>query len=320
MKKVILFAVLCFFSELLCAQNLVLNPSFEDAIECPNSLGEISKAKYWSSFSQSPDYYNKCSKDTFQGKTFVSVPVNYQGYQDAFQGNAYCGLISYYPMVKGYREIIGGTLTTPLVPGIKYYMSMKVSLAEVSSIITNKLGISFSTVQYHEYLNLAPINNRAAIYSYTIISDTSEWVTISGSFKSDSAYKYVMIGNFFNDDNTDTINLSNITQTIFDEAYYYIDCVCVSDNSLQCNFVTGLKSISPTPFNISPNPANEKIHIYSNLKYSYSLFSILGADIHSSEASGNSVIDISALPSGLYILQIQYINSIHQQKLIINHN
>jgi hypothetical protein len=50
------------------------------------------------------------------------------------------------------------------------------------------------------------------------------------------------------------------------------------------------------------------------------LYSILGARLQSVKEEGNTYIDISEIPSGIYLLKINYSNQIFQQKIIIIHS
>src|ERR1700722_4176269 len=77
--------VLLFCATRLRAQNLVPNPSFEDTVSCPTSVDEVYRAVAWSSFGETPDYFNSCGIDE------VGVPKNELGYRSAATGHAYCG-------------------------------------------------------------------------------------------------------------------------------------------------------------------------------------------------------------------------------------
>jgi hypothetical protein len=48
-------------------------------------------------------------------------------------------------------------------------------------------------------------DNQAALYSSTIINDTTNWVNSTGAFIADSSYQYVILGNFFKDNQTDRV-------------------------------------------------------------------------------------------------------------------
>src|SRR5690606_13972727 len=68
----------------------------------------------------------------------------------------------------------------------------------------------------------------AHVHSNVILSDTANWTLISGSFTADSAYHYLVIGNFFEDLLTDTLNMDSGPAA---GAYYYVDSVSVSPES-----------------------------------------------------------------------------------------
>jgi len=312
MRKILLLLVVSFFVGKNCeAQNLVPNPSFEDTVACPNSADQTFNATGWSQFSASPDYFNSCSLDTFVGSIYVGVPINFCGYQYASSGSAYCGLATYFTAGLNYREIVGRTLSVILTPGTKYYASIKVCLAEVSTFASNNIGISFSTIQYNEWPNLAPVNNQAMVYSTSVITDSSNWTTVSGSFVADSAYKYIMIGNFFTDENTDT--LPSNTSSNFNTTYYYIDDVCVSPDSLACDLtpegIYNLKEAKAS-INLYPNPATQQLIIDNG--------QLIIKEIEISDALGRvqscefkvqrpvTKIDIHSLPSGIYFIKVYF--------------
>ena len=71
---------------------------------------------------------------------------------------------------------------------------------------TNKFGILFSTVPYSKN-NTPAINITPQVISSQIITDTIDWINISGSFIADSTYNYIILGNF-NDDITTSENIT----------------------------------------------------------------------------------------------------------------
>ena len=235
-------------------QNFVNNPSFEDTVHCPELQNEINFATGWENFGGSPDYFNSCSPNWTQ----FTVPNNWGGYQVPATGNAYCAIGTYAPgfPVPDIREFIGTQLISPLTVGTKYYVSFKICLsiapAIVAYIATNKMGAKFSMSSYT--FSAPPLtDNFAHVYSNLIVTDTANWTSISGSFIADSAYQYLMLGNFFDDINTDTIVFKDTT---FNFAYYYIDDICVSTDSLTCYTPVGIQepkqnndiSLFPNPF------------------------------------------------------------------------
>lgn len=291
-------------------QNLVPNPSFEDTVFCP--IGDVSNAVGWSNYSdQSPDYFHSCSS-----VSDFSVPNNWGGYQQpASSGNAYCALSAYYPVNPNKREIIGRNLSESMVIGTKYYFSMKVSLSIEnyisSSYACNKLGVRFSTIPYSNS-NPAPINNSAHVWTDSIITDTTNWAFIFGSFTADSAYSYIALGNFFDDFNTDTIKVVSGTPT-FVFAYYYIDDVCVSTDSAfayNYSFITGNKESNLTnQVSVYPNPVVDYLIIQNiaNQPIDITVYNILGEVIYMEQNVTGKTLSVNLTDSqkGLLIVNIK---------------
>lgn len=309
-------------SEFCSSQNLVTNPSFEQYDTCPDNTWQITRAVGWYNCGYSPDYYNVC--DT---TNFVSVPYNFCGFQYAATGNAYAGMINYYGTPINLREYFGTQLLDSLKIGHKYIASFKTSFSinqnPESCIAINKLGIKFSTTPQRVYSlidNPTLINNFAHVYTNTIITDSLNWVTISGSFVADSSYKYIIIGNFFDDAHTDTIvyHLDSVNID-YCHAYYYVDDVSVVEDSTDNIESFNLqKTIS-----IYPNPANDIINIdFSNssfLNAELKIYDFLGTVIteYSLLHTHNS-ININFIPEGIYIVKIKTNNNYSfTQKLII---
>ncbi len=283
------------------AQNLVVNPSFEDYTSCPTSVGDIYKAVGWDAFNNSPDYFHSCS---------FNVPNNGYGYQFAAQGNAYAGLITYW---EGglYREIIGDSLSIPLVPFQKYYLSFKVNCADASPVgyNTNNIGAKFSTVK----TSAVNINNIATINYSLLINDTLNWLRVSGSFTADSAYKYLLIGNFFDDLNT---TVTNPSTGIY--AYYFIDEVCLATDSMFCaNYTTSINELNDSKsISLFPNPADNVISIHANSDSAISIYDSLGRNVfYRAEGSAIVTVNTEDWSNGIYFVNISNIT----HKLIIHH-
>ena len=292
MIRLLLFSVAVTLALSTKAQiNLVPNPSFEEYSECPEFTGDIYKATGWFSCRESPDYFHPCTP--FAG---LSVPVNARGHQAAKTGEAYAGLGTFFKTMPETREYLGVQLTQPLNPGVKYYCSFFVSRADTLTLdgATNNLGFRFSAQSYSE-TNPAPIDNFSHYHTDAIITDKDVWTKVSGFFVADSAYVFLMIGNFYNDANTDTIECASV-------AYYYIDDICVTTDSLYNEHWSSLLSLNATKsIRVYPSPATSFLFVESEAQCSVSVFYATGqlAVTDSSLSSGDAV-DISRLPSGLY--------------------
>ncbi len=309
MKKILIIALSAMLYNTSFAQNLVPNWSFEDTVSCPTAITQINRALGWSSYSQTPDYFNVCNGGQ------VGVPLNAFGFQNALSGNAYAGFAAFH--VGNLREYIGSQLIQPLDSGFKYFASLYVSRAtyNTQNKASNKIGIKFSTVSYSQG-NPQPTDNYAQIFSDSIIEDTLNWVKISGSFIADSAYQYVSIGNFFTDSLTSVISYDTLNGV----AYYFLECVCVSVDSLACNSNVGIPENNlPLKLIIFPNPVANSIYIINKTN------EIVEAEIYDSMGQliskytlkkMQNEISMSTCTRGIYILIFKQKNNIFQKKII----
>lgn len=309
MKKIWIMFLLNMLNTMLKAQiNLVPNPSFEDTMSCPFGISQIDKAMGWSSYKLTPDYLNSCTNSQ------VGVPFNLFGYQYARTGSAYAGLYSFSRFTSSYREIIGIQLLHPLTIGHSYYVAFFVSRGFNSdpginiNIATNKLGARFSTVSY-SYLNAVSVDNFAQVYTNSVISDTLNWIEISGFFIADSAYQYLSIGNFFTDSATTRVRLDPNAAL----AYYYIDDILVTD-STATNIIENYLSGS---INVYPNLFQDELIIEgSNIK-SISIYDAGGRKCieHTSKTSLKK-INVSRLIRGMYFIRVNTTDKSFIRKII----
>jgi hypothetical protein len=320
MKKIIIaFLLSVFYLQSNAQLNLVPNPSFELKNSCPIGRGykycklmdttitpaqcidEPYSSGYfdstivgWSSYSETPDYFNVCAPNPNQG-----VPNNIFGTQSAYDGDAYVGITTYnIPIQYGhfiydsfnnpvwdtathyyayvpndtlvFREMIGVKLDSNLTIGVKYFVTFWVCRAKVSDPLgaayrstgaaNNNLGMRFSTTAY-SYWYPVQIDNFAQINYTSIVSDSLDWTRISGSFIADSSYGFISIGNFYNWNYTTAVDFGSF----FDmhDAYYYIDDVCVSSDSLTCySLPNSVGSVQEKEMiNVYPNPFNAIVNI-----------------------------------------------------------
>jgi hypothetical protein len=324
MKILLTIIFLLFTTFLFAQQNLVPNPSFEDYYSCPTDMPQFYNVDKWVDFTSNSDYYNSCASQS----SYASVPDNGAGYQEPFNINchAYAGIYAYFSPIKNNRDYIGCELLDSLIIGERYFALMKVSLANIANCGINKLGIKFSTSPhyYGEPYNVNP-PNYAQVYSSNIIMDTTNWVTIFGSFIADSSYKYLTIGNFFTDSLTDTLIFSYSGCT----SYYYIDNICVSIDSSYCynysyNCGEGINAYSKSNIKIFPDPAINELTIdYSLTEKSYfELFDILGAKrktVTLDCGSQTKRMDLTDIDNGLYFYSVVDMNGnrIKTGKLIV---
>jgi hypothetical protein len=290
--RILLLLLLTWSTSVVHSQNLVPNPSFEDTIACPTTANQLNNCAFWSVVCESPDYFHEC--DFITGNT--SVPYNFAGFQYPATGSAYVGIVTYTEVGSNIREIITCELINPLVVGQKYFGSMKVSWSGViATIATNKIGMLFST-QLYSPGTAYPVNNFSHIYSNMIITDSLNWTTISGSFVADSNYQYLLLGNFFDDANTDTLRNQPFTA----HAYYWIDDIIVVPDTIN----TYIELANHYGLSVFPNPCKDYLTI--SMKHVYisevEIYDVLSKRVkHIDEIYTNEiVVNLSDLNSGIY--------------------
>ncbi len=226
---------------LINAQNWVPNPSFEEYNYCPNNISQIDSVVGWRNIGISPDYFNTCAD------VAVSVPYNVLGDQWPADGEGYAGL-STGPEVYA-KEYMQAELIQPLTPGVMTYLSMRVSPGGfgVQGCCTpiyaaSHIGLRLSTVPLTQIEYYGQFHfNEAQLYLPTILSDTSAWTVLAGSFVPDSAYRYVQVGCFFADSLIASIVLDPMGD--FFASYAFIDVVCVAQVPGVCDEHVGVPGL-----------------------------------------------------------------------------
>jgi len=295
-------------------QNLVLNFSFEQFDTCPDAASQIHRVTNWiNANTGTTDYYNSCFTT---GSSNMDTPNNLFGFQNAKTGVAYAGLYTYLysPSPFHYREYLQVKLNTPLNNGVKYFISFNVSLADSSYYMNDDIGAYLSTTQISQgdYLNISNtphIENTDGNY----LSDTNNWVRIHGEYIASGGEEYIVIGNFYDDFNTDTIRVKNGSNNTYLGAYYYVDDIYVSTDSM-----TYVNPIN-TNYKVTLKDGNMYVNSNNNSSFNIFLFNIFGEIVHQSFNHSNSFrYNISKLNSSVYFLNIYNNTENHTQKIFIN--
>lgn len=294
------------------AQNLVPNGSFEEYTACPPSFGYAQYATGWQNLhTNSADYFNRCDTGLVAG-----VPFNTCGYQEPADGDAYVGLISAFPGLPTYREIVGTELLEPLVPGVPVCISFKVSVGGFgswngnSAVYTAKgVGVQFFTEFPLNWSSFLFPNNSPA-YLDVVPIDTSFWYEVNATYVPDSAYTHIAIGNFFSD-SLSVISPLDSSYGILFASYAFIDDVVLFTNSGPCviNNMNGSNSYNVELRDVCLEKLiDDKIILKytSKGKLIWDLFDINGRLI----ATGNQSVGVSefsistlGLAKGTYLLR-----------------
>jgi len=295
------------------AQNLVPNPRFELHDTCPEIFGFTSKPLYWNRWDQSPDYFHACAGNLGGIDTLLDVPWNGFTWQYAYDGDGYVGSGCF--LVDDFHELVGAELIQPLVVGQTYYASFYTNLATEGSYwearwACNNQGLLFTMNEHIWQLTTGAgpefvVRNYAHVNNTTVITDTMNWTLVSGSFIADSAYRYVVIGNFFADAFTDTVHLSANPSIA---AYYLFDAVCVSSDPNGCPMATSILDYNNVTQHVYVDQASGQLVIGGiQANSAYGLFDMSGRLFNQGEVN-SGMISIADLPLGVYTLVIKLNN------------
>ena len=308
MKKLTIY--LCLFLSLkVSAQNLVLNPSFEDTIACTGTYAMPCKYWYWATYG-SPDYFSE--QPDFN--CVVQAPQSTVGYQYARTGIAYVGLATFASApFFNYREYVGGILSDTLKQGHQYCISFYVSLADLSKYAVDGVGLYLSVdsaVDYSIDTNL-PFVPQIENPSGNIIYDTLNWVQISGTYIASGGEKYFTIGNFKDDINTTIDTVLQGTIGVLQGTFLLIDDVSVIDCTVGIGEVNGNLGSGK----LYPNPARTVVYYEDNLndieKGIIQLQDISGRNLkeYNLKSGANIItIPVSDLAKGMYMVKIRITN------------
>ncbi|HEU4719521.1 MAG TPA: T9SS type A sorting domain-containing protein [Bacteroidia bacterium] len=254
--------------------DLVCNGSFEYPVY-QNASGHLDQACPW---------HNACcsTSDLYTATSALwGVPNNGEGVQTAHTGGNYAGFCPYmYPSCsqfwttrQDYKEYLIVPLKEPLAAGKCYTFSMYLSCSEQSRFASGDFGVYFSATPLPAQSNngeYIPLNPQ--LYFPSIITNTSGWTNLVGTYTATGGEYQLIIGNFESNVSTpnaqtgfvDFNNISNYPAY----SYYYIDdvtlvpcCTAFSVsgpfNSVCTNDTISLTGLSPCQNNsMTWSPAN----------------------------------------------------------------
>lgn len=127
-----------------------------------------------------------------------------------------------------YREYLQAELSQPLIPGKRYCGGMYVSLAEQPRYAANNLAMYFSETQL-DLPGRAHIPVTPTVLEKSIITNATDWTGIEGAFEAITPARYVILGNFSDNANTEFIDKggTHSQAASYKYAYYFIDDVSV---------------------------------------------------------------------------------------------
>ncbi len=232
--KISIYIITIFISVTTCfGQNLVPNPGFENYKQLPCRLNEFRiqdlLEDWFQPLTTTTDYWNTQSPEScyLHPTAEFGLPRT---------GNGMAGIVNIVtgrPAFMGeYREYLEVELLQPLKPGQLYELEFFVSGVKKRAqsipddlLQSNNVGVSLSVHKILDLSDNSPVNLNlpTKLNEDEIITGAGEWHRITGCIYADSAYRYLLIGNFKPSIITKTVRLTNNYQEGI--AYYFVDDV-----------------------------------------------------------------------------------------------
>ena len=332
---IVLFPLMPYF-RLEAQTNLVPNYSFEDTLRCINNPDNFSGyVADWNGQGGGGGlcYFTAQCPGDYAGGAWV--PKNNTGFQYARTGVSYAGTYNYISdtaTTRGnplgdscfecnYRNYIQTHLISPLSNGIKYFVTFYVSLANSSEFACNDIGayLSDSALNFNNYY-VGYQGGRNLVKDYLVpqiannpitnpLTDTLNWMKVTGSYIAHGGEKYIIIGNFLSDTSSHIVYLPwNYKANT--AAYYYIDDVFVTTDSLLAGEHEPAAKAKAGEVKVYPNPNNGKFaltlpSLTDNGGGVAEVYNMLGQRVYRTNIEqGILNIDISGQPNGVYLYRL----------------
>ncbi|MEP2671331.1 MAG: hypothetical protein ABJH04_20175 [Cyclobacteriaceae bacterium] len=223
-----------FTGEYLWSQNLVPNSSFEEVHQ--SFCGDFSSTLQFE-MSLKDWVLPTSSKPRISDKSVSPSCWNFIGEMDEVQPHSgiRMALLCFFSD-SNYRSYVEVPLTLELEKGRTYYTEVWVHSYPDQSKVSNNIGLHFSDSLIRSYRDTTSIitnlpfmgvlSVEPQVNHSEILRTTSKWICLKTSFVAKSNAKYLIIGNFYNDEETDTLPNSDIN-TNSNSVFYYIDDVYV---------------------------------------------------------------------------------------------
>lgn len=285
--------------------NLVPNGDFEDTANCTNLWSYMASSPWFSPNLATPDYFGVLTQCGYSSQN------NPLGFQLPHSGDAYIGLYYYLGSTRDYLEIdLGSNLPGNHLYEISYYLSY----GHDFKYATNSFEACFSdTIVSNQNINDLRIECNAIELnpSQQPITDTVNWIKLTGTYLSNGNERYLTIGNFSHDSLNMNILVNNSAGN--GGAYYYVDDVSVIDLG-----PVGLNENSNAQYSIYPNPTSTIFNIKANkIIRQISLYDMKGSLMMNGNYGHREVeIDISKLHGGIYFVAIHTDTAVRFERIV----
>ncbi len=211
----------------LLSQNLVINPGFETQNCCPDAYSQFHCVKFWDTPNQgTTDFYKNCKQK--YPTDVVQTPSNFFGHQVCKEGEGYAGIYTFYN--DDYREYVQGELAMPLLKDQTYCLTFYVSLADTAGLAIKELGAAFHPDKIKTpFFTKLNVDYIPMTFGDSFIKDKTVWTELQTEYTANGNERFLIIGNFKDNKNTDTLAvLESVSLVDRHTSYYYLDDICLT--------------------------------------------------------------------------------------------
>ena len=203
--------------------NLVPNPSFELLrYEAPDEYLEPFMA-----FRKLMENWNSPTETTPD----LVLYINSDNYETARTGDKMVGILTHNPLSKKsetWREYVQVRLNLELEFAEEYLVEFWVMRHPQTTVASNNIGALLSRIPFSTQ-DVQPITHLdLAVNQETVINPgKSEWQKVSAVFTAKGDERFLLIGNFFDNENTQFQKVKNTSEPAWHNPYYLLDDVSV---------------------------------------------------------------------------------------------
>lgn len=203
----------------LSAQNLVVNPSFEEGNVCNGKRAELDSIGSWAALAGSPRFLNpQCPLSEEEKRYIQAIKM-----PNALEGDAYVGM-----GIDREGEYLGGHLSAPLETGKQYWVKLRIRLPiRFCNKALDELGVVLtdsSLVPQKKYTSIDLPSLKLVSNDRSPIVEQLKWQEISALYVAKGGEDKIIIGNFV-DNNVENFKNRGPKEC----SYVYIDLIEVSE-------------------------------------------------------------------------------------------
>jgi len=188
-----------------------------------------------------------------------------------------------------------------MITGNSYVVEFYVSLADSMEYSIDKIG-AFLSINTPSSTNNGPLNYLPQILSNNFVDDVTNWVLISDTIVAQDDYSSITIGNFNDDNSTNTMSNPTSSGAVGTYgAFYFVDDIRIEEiNSI------GINDIQNDELRIYPTIVTDILNLSIPLDSWVRIYNSHGQLMFSQHMMhGLKEINTSSLSKGIYFVSVQ---------------